>query len=165
MAFIQTDSTLDPGTTEGRRAQLRRLLSARTPEGGSPRGDIEVLEPEFIEYTDDGVLVVKIPVRQWQLNGVDNVQGGILTYMIDCIFGVLSFVTSGCSPVGTVDMTTNYLRPIPAKDDQVTVRAQILTNSRRVMHAKAELFNGAGKVAVTASTNIMKLQAPKEQKS
>ncbi len=100
MAFIKPDPTLDLNTTEGRREQLRQLLNARAQEGASPRGDIEVLETQFIEYTDDDELIVKIPVKPWQVNGFDHVQGGVLTYMIDCIFGTMSFVTSGCNPVG-----------------------------------------------------------------
>ena len=158
MAFIKPDPTLDLNTTEGRREQLRQLLNARAQEGASPRGDIEVLETQFIEYTDDDELIVKIPVKPWQVNGFDHVQGGVLTYMIDCIFGTMSFVTSGYNPVGTMDMTTNYLRPIVLTDnDRITIRARIVTNSRRVMYAEAKLYNSAGKLAVTASTNIIKI--------
>lgn len=161
MAFIPVDTSLDLTTTEGRRSQLRALLGSRAEKGMLPRGDIEVLEPEFIEYTEDEELIVKIPIREWQLNGVDNVQGGILGYMIDCVFGSMSFVISGCSPVGTVDMTSNYLRPITADDQKVTIHAKIITNSKRVMHASAQLYNSKGKLAVTASTNIMKLEPKK----
>ena len=52
MAFIQSDPTLDLTTAEGRRAQLKALLAARAEEGAMPRGDIEVLETEFVEYSD-----------------------------------------------------------------------------------------------------------------
>ena len=135
MAFIQSDPTLDLTTAEGRRAQLKALLAARAEEGAMPRGDIEVLETEFVEYTDEGELTVKIPIRPWQVNGFDNVQGGILTYMIDCIFGTMSFVTNGCQPVGTIDSTSNYLRPVLLSDETVTIRARAVTNSKRMIHA------------------------------
>ena len=59
MAFIQSDPTLDLTTAEGRRAQLKALLAARAEEGAMPRGDIEVLETEFVEYTDEGELTVR----------------------------------------------------------------------------------------------------------
>lgn len=161
MAFIQTDTTLDPTAAEGRRAQLRSLLSARAKEGAAPRGDIEVLETEFVEYTDEGELTVIIPIRPWQVNGLDHVQGGILSYMIDCIFGSMSFVLNGCQPVGTIDSTTNYLRPVTLDDEKVTIRARAVTNSKKIIHATAELYNAKGKPAVTASSNIMKQNAPK----
>lgn len=161
MAFIQSDPTLDLTTAEGRRAQLKALLAARAEEGAMPRGDIEVLETEFVEYSDEGELTVKIPIRPWQVNGFDNVQGGILTYMIDCIFGTMSFVTNGCQPVGTIDSTSNYLRPVLLSDETVTIRARAVTNSKRMIHATAELYNAKGKPAVTASSNIMKQNAPK----
>ena len=109
MAYMKPDPNLDLNTTEGRREQLRQLLGSRAQKNSDPRGDIEVLQPQFIEYTDDDELVVEIPVRPWQVNGIDQVQGGVLAYMIDCVFGPLSFVTSGYNPVGTMDMTTNYL--------------------------------------------------------
>lgn len=158
MAYMKPDPNLDLNTTEGRREQLRQLLGSRAQKNSDPRGDIEVLQPQFIEYTDDDELVVEIPVRPWQVNGIDQVQGGVLAYMIDCVFGPLSFVTSGYNPVGTMDMTTNYLRPIVLTDnDRITIRARIITNSRRVMYAEAKLYNSAGKLAVTASTNIIKI--------
>ncbi len=160
MAFIPTDDIPALTTPEGRRECLRALLAARAEKGEIPRGDIEVLETEFQEYTDDGELTVKIPVRPWQVNGLDNVQGGILIYMIDCVFGAMSFVTNECRPVGTIDTTANYLRPVTLADGEVTIRARAVTNSRRMIHATAELYNAKGKVAVTASTNIMKQNPP-----
>ena len=164
MAFIPIDRIPDLKTPEGRRECLRTLFAARAEEGKTPRGDIEVLETVFQEYTDEGELTVKIPVRPWQVNGLDNVQGGILIYMIDCVFGAMSYVTNECQPVGTIDTTANYLRPVTLSDGEVTIRARAVTNSRRMIHATAELYNARGKAAVTASTNIMKQKAPETGK-
>lgn len=164
MAFIPIDDMPALTTPEGRRECLRMLFAARAGEGKTPRGDIEVLETEFDGYTDEGELTVRIPVRPWQVNGLDNVQGGILVYMIDCVFGAMSFVTNECGPVGTIDTTANYLRPVTLEDGWVTIRARAVTNSRRMIHATAELYNARGKVAVTASTNIMKKNSPAAEK-
>jgi acyl-coenzyme A thioesterase PaaI-like protein len=57
---------------------------------------------------------------------------------------------------GTLDMNTNYLRPVKADGRKITVKARFVTNAKRTLHGEAVLYNSDGKVAVTASTNMMK---------
>lgn len=143
-------------TTEELRKQLRDILSDRAPEGAQPQGDIQVLKPEFIEYSDDGWLTVDFLPQAWQKNGINVVQGGILGYMLDCVFGPFAFIASEKKLAGTIDTTTNFLRPVIADGRKIRVRARMVTNAKRTMHAEGILYNADGKVAVTASTNLMK---------
>lgn len=138
------------------REKLKAILSERAAEGVKPIGDIQVLKPEFIDYTDDGVLIVDFEPQDWHENGIHLVQGGILSYMLDCVFGPFAYVISEGKMSGTLDMQTNYLRPVFADGRKIRVEAHVITNSKRTIHAEAKLYNGDGKVAVTASTNLMK---------
>lgn len=138
------------------REKLRAILSDRAAAGERPKGDIQVLEPEFIDYDDEGWLTVDFLPQDWQKNGINVVQGGILGYMLDCVFGPFAFIVSEKKLAGTIDTTTNFLRPVIADGRKIRVKARMITNAKRMMHAEGVLYNADGKVAVTASTNLMK---------
>ena len=138
------------------REKLRVILSDRAAEGEQPKGDIQVLEPEFVDYDDEGWLTVDFLPQDWQKNGINVVQGGILGYMLDCVFGPFAFIVSEKKLAGTIDTTTNFLRPVIADGRKIRVKARMITNAKRMMHAEGILYNADGKAAVTASTNLMK---------
>ena len=138
------------------REKLKAILSDRAAEGEQPKGDIQVLEPEFVDYDDEGWLTVDFLPQDWQKNGINFVQGGILGYMLDCVFGPFAFIVSEKKLAGTIDTTTNFLRPVIADGRKIRVKARMITNAKRMMHAEGILYNADGKVAVTASTNLMK---------
>ena len=137
------------------KAKLEAIFSDRPPKDQLPKGDIQVLKPEFIDYDGDWLTLKFIP-QEWQKNGINVVQGGILGYMLDCTFGPFAFVLSEGKLAGTVDMTTNFLRPVIADGRSIKVKARMLTNAKRIMHIEGIIFNADGKVAVTASANLMK---------
>ena len=138
------------------REKLRAILSDRAAAGERPKGDIQVLKPEFVDYDDEGWLTVDFLPQDWQKNGINVVQGGILGYMLDCVFGPFAFIVSEKKLAGTIDTTTNFLRPVTADGRKIRVKARMITNAKRMMHAEGILYNADGKVAVTASTNLMK---------
>ena len=138
------------------REKLRAILSDRAAAGERPKGDIQVLEPEFVDYDDEGWLTVDFLPQDWQKNGINVVQGGRLGYMLDCVFGPFAFIVSEKKLAGTIDTTTNFLRPVIADGRKIRVKARMITNAKRMMHAEGILYNADGKVAVTASTNLMK---------
>ncbi len=132
------------------------MYNRRAKPGEAPRGDIRTIQPEFIEYSDEGVLTVKVPLQEWQVNDFNTIQGGLLAYMIDTVVGPLGFIVSGCDSIGTVDLSTTYLRPVTLDDEYVIIKAQVKASGKRIMHAKAELYTPNGKLAVSAVTNILK---------
>lgn len=138
------------------REKLRAIFSDVAAEGQNPKGDIQVLRPEFIDYDSEGWLTVDFLPQEWQKNGLNVVQGGILGYMLDCVFGPFAFIVSEKKLAGTIDTTTNFLRPVIADGRKIRVKARMITNAKRMMHAEGILYNADGKAAVTASTNLMK---------
>ena len=89
-------------------------------------------------------------------NGLNVVQGGVLTYMIDAVVGPLGYAYSETDLSGTVDLSTSYVRPVSRDDAFVTIVARVRSNTRRMAYIEAELFTADGKLAATAVTNIMK---------
>jgi uncharacterized protein (TIGR00369 family) len=138
------------------KTKLKDIFSDRAKKGELPKGDRQVLKPEFIDYSEDGWVTVEFIPEEWQQNGLDVVQGGVLSYMIDCVFGPFAYVVTDKKLAGTLDMNTNYLRPVKADGRKITVKARFVTNAKRTLHGEAVLYNADGKVAVTASTNMMK---------
>ncbi len=82
-----------------------------------------------------------------QGNGV--VQGGIVSAMLDfgMVFSVFSTIGAGTT-IATLSQTTNYLRPAPAGD--FTVEGAVDRTGRTVAHARAVLFDAAGRQVATA---------------
>ena len=145
---------IDLTTYEGRLEAFNKVYD---PELGLT-GDIITLKPEFVEYKMDDTLTVRFHPKEWQLNGLGYVQGGFLSAMIDVVCGPMSDVCSQRHSAGTLDMLTNYFRPVTMDDTDILVKARITMETKRVMHIEAELLKADGKGAVTASTNIMKRQ-------
>ncbi len=157
---IGNDSEIIPANGDRTIEEIRQLCkpmyNRRAKTGELPIGDIRTIQPEFIDYSDEGVLTVKVPLQAWQVNDFNTIQGGLLAYMIDTVVGPLGFIVSGCDSIGTVDLTTTYLRPVTLADKYVIIKAQVKASGKRIMHAKAELYTPNGKLAVSAVTNILK---------
>lgn len=159
-------SVIDKGDREQllseRREVLKLIFSERVLEGEEHETDLQVLEPEFISYTDDEVLTVRIPVKKWMGNGLRVVQGGVMSYMFDAVVGPMAFAYSETDLSGTIDLSTSYLRPVLPTDPYVTIVSRVRSNTRRMVYIEAELYDCRGKLCTTAVTNIMKGHKRKE---
>lgn len=141
---------------EDRKAALKKIFSVRAEEGVTPVGDVQMLQPEFVEYTEDDILTLKYKIFDWQVSNIGYIQAGFLISMIDCACGAMSDVCSNLTSAGTIDMNTYFMRPITKEDGEVTVVADLSSSTKRIMHFKAELFNSKGKPALEVVMNIMK---------
>lgn len=137
------------------REDLEGIFSKRVKEGDMPKNDSELLKPELAGF-DGSRLTLKFPLELWQCNGQGNIQGGIISCMMDLGFGALAHVLSG-GPVATVDMTTSYIRGIKPAEKHVTAEIEFTHIGRRMLHGEARVLNGEGRLAASASTNIMRL--------
>lgn len=145
-----------------RREILKLIFSERALEGEEYETDLQVLAPEFVSYTDDEVLTVRIPVKKWMGNGLRVVQGGIMSYMIDAVVGPMGFAYSETDLSGTIDLSLSYLRPVSPDDPYVEIVCRVRSNTRRMVYIEAELYDCRGKLCTTATTNIMKGHKAKE---
>ena len=155
--LIKADlSEFDLDKYEGRKAALKAIFNVRAGEGEALVGDVQMLQPQFVDYTEDDILTVKYRICDWQLSNIGYIQAGFLVAMVDCAYGPMSDVCSGMKSAGTIDMNSYFLRPITMEDGEVTVVVRLTTNTRRIMHFKAELLNSKGKTALEMNINVMK---------
>ena len=143
--------------TEEKKAKLIEIFSQRTKKGGLPANDSELLQPEFIELTEDGLLTLKFPVSNWQRNQLGNLQGGMIGCMFDLAFGAFSYVLLDCNPTATIDMTLNFIRPVGPSEERLIVKTVFKGQGRRILYGESEAYNTKDKLSATASTNIIRL--------
>ncbi|MBR5229018.1 MAG: hypothetical protein IKV96_04185 [Firmicutes bacterium] len=149
-------SEFDLNTYQDRKAAFEKIFSVRAAEGETPVGDIQMLQPIFVDYTEEEVLTLKFNIFDWQVSNIGYIQAGFLVAMVDCAYGPMSDVCSDLKSAGTIDFNTYFLRPITKEDEEVTVVVKLTTNTRRIMHFKAELLNSKGKTALEMNINVMK---------
>ena len=142
---------------EEQRAKLIEIFSQRAKKGIMPANDSELLQPEFVELTEAGLLTLKFPVLSWQRNQTGNLQGGMISCMMDLPFGAFAYVTFGFTPPATINMATNYIRPIGPSEDSLIIKTIFRGKGRRVLYGESEAYNAKGKLSATASTNIIKI--------
>jgi len=142
---------------EEERAKLIEIFSQRAKEKTMPVNDAELLQPEFIELTEGGLLTLKFPVWGWQRNQLGNLQGGMIGCMMDLVFGTFGYVTFGCKPAATINMTTNYIRPVTPQENYLIIKTIFKGKGRRVLYGESEAYNTKDKLSATGSTNIIQL--------
>jgi uncharacterized protein (TIGR00369 family) len=136
---------------------IREIISDRAAPGDTPRGDFQVLMGDFIDYTDDGELIVKYPVKEWQCNGLDVMQGGVMGYIADATFGPLGYAIFSRTSAVTIDMTTNFLRGVNITVAYLIAKTRVLTKGRNIAHMECKLYNPEGKLVMHSTANMMKI--------
>jgi len=143
--------------TEEKKAKLIEIFSQRAKKETTPANDSELLQPEFIELTEEGLLTLKFPVSGWQRNQLGNLQGGMIGCMIDLTFGAFGYVLFGCNPTASINMTINYIRPVGPSENYLITKTVFKGQGRRILYGESEAYNREGKLSATASTNIIRL--------
>lgn len=87
------------------------------------------------------------------LNPMGIVQGGILAAMLDDAMGMIGMLKlQGKSWVSTIDLNTQYLRPVRKGD--VTVCAKIVSTGKNIMFAEGELYDSRNKLSARATCSL-----------
>ena len=110
------------------------------------------LKAEFASC-DDGAreLALRFPLRDWQVNGLGTLHGGMVNTMMDLAMSMAVYCFSRQSIPPTVSMTANFLRPVPMDGGFVLVRARLTSLGRRNATAYCEaIVPATGKTACTA---------------
>lgn len=146
-------------THEERKEKLRVLCDRDDELNGKAEG-VEIFKSEFIDYTDDDVLIIKYYIKPWQRNPFGNLQGGMLCYYIDATAGGLSWVTVDCEPVGTVDINVDFIRAVDADDDYIIVKSKVISIGRRVIVATSEVYDPDGWLMAIGTINTTRTLPP-----
>lgn len=89
-------------------------------------------------------------------NPLQMFQGGFLCGAFDEVFGPLTYMAAG-QPVVTIEMSTSFIRPFTAKDEFITIRAEVVNKSKTLIVLKAEARSKAGKLIATSTNHSLVL--------
>ena len=143
---------------EERKAALMKVIDR--DDELNEKGGAELFDTEFVDYTEDGEFIMKINIKPWMRNPFGNMQGGMISYFIDAVAGILSWVEVNCDPVGTVDLNVNFIRGVEEKIDYIIVKSKVISIGRRVVVATAEVRDPEGWLMAIGTTNTTRLLPP-----
>lgn len=93
------------------------------------------------------------------LNPAGNIQGGILTAMMDDAMGpAVLLASNGRKIASSIDINVHFLRPV--KPGSITVKARVIRFGRSIAFAEAELFDEGGKLSARATSSAQVTDLP-----
>lgn len=107
------------------------------------------MQARFVDYESRRSLAVVFPVLEESLNPLQTMQGGFIAAAFDNAFGPLSYLAARV-PCVTLNLNTQYIRPI-ASGDHLTVRAAVIARNSQVLQMTAEAHDSRNKLIATAS--------------
>lgn len=127
-------------------AHWREILT-----GPDMSGATAFLRFELIDFdSTDGWCEAYFTAGDETLNPAGNVQGGFIAAMLDEVMSVAgSIVQPGPAMVPTLQMTTNFLRPVPP--GRLIGRGEVLRAGRTTLHTHGVLRDLTGTVLAEAT--------------
>ena len=134
--------------TQKKMEQIAQMWNARG------KGLITHMALEIEEVSTEGVQV-RMPFNPDFCVDVDQtlLHGGILTALLDSVFGLINFVTiEGVSTMATLDLRVDYLRPARSRTD-VIVRAHCFRKPRHIAFDSGSIwFDGQEDAEIARGT-------------
>jgi len=134
-------------------SELKSLETAFHAKVQNPPNCFLYMKGEYRAYESRTALTVGFPVLPEYHNPVQVMQGGFITAAIDNTIGPLSYLAAR-SPCTTLDLHTQYIRPIAAGDTLV-VTARVTSHSPHTLTFEAEALNGKGKLVAQATATML----------
>ena len=156
------DGTLARRDGEDEQSYMERVLREVTRNDGFCGPDTpcsiyrinDMLAPELAACSAaDKSLTLSVSVREWMLNPVGTLHGGIMSTMLDMSMGMLTRYLRQTGKVSTVSLAVNFLRPVQP-GEKVFLHAEVQKLGRRVAFLQAQIL-ADGKTAAAASATFM----------
>ncbi len=124
--------------------------------GDVPQGPISLLLGNILVEADEGTATVAMPAHGWLCNAQANVYGGATAYMAhDTMAAAVQTTLPKATSHATLDLTVNFVRPIPADGRELRCRARVFHRGRTFAVAGAEVLNADAKTVATASSSFI----------
>ncbi len=114
------------------------------------------MQGRLVDFSQER-LTIAFPVLESYLNPAGSMQGGFITAAFDNVFGPLCQAVTGSKSTTTVDLYTNYHRPIFV-GDELTIIASLIVKGKTKIHMTAEAYNRENKIIATAISNYVYLK-------
>lgn len=95
-----------------------------------------------IDLSDDYMVKCTIdPVQDFHRGGMgtQSVNGAVLSAIFDLVIGLVGFVNANNHRTGTVQINSNFLKPL--KGNKVLVEGKLIKKGKSLVFARAEIFN------------------------
>lgn len=106
---------------------------------------------------EEGLVKMRFTVKEYMLNPIKIIHGGVLATMLDELMGAAGFLMN--RPVGyaTINMNVDFLHS--AKLNEILIgEGKVVRAGKTVMHTEAKLTNADGKVVAKATSNLIATQ-------
>ena len=111
---------------------------------------------EFVDFEAGRSLTAEWPVSDRHRGPSGRLQGGILAAYFDNTVGPLAFLAGGGFYV-SVDLSTDFLRPVLPGDDTVVVEAELVGETSRLHFIRGECRRPDGTVVALCRTKLIEV--------
>ncbi|MFC6666347.1 PaaI family thioesterase [Deinococcus radiopugnans] len=103
-----------------------------------------------------GKVTFHLRPEEFHYNPIGSVHGGVYATLLDSALGcaIHTMLPAGVGYT-TLDLAVKYLRPLRLGMGEVRAVAEVISVSRRVATASAQIVDDAGKVYATATTTCL----------
>jgi len=123
-----------------------------------PAAPIGLLLGLTLVEVEEGAATVVAPAHEWLCAPEARVYGGVTAYLAhDSMAIALQSTLPKATGYATLDLTVNFVRPIPADGRELRARARVFHKGRTFAVAGTEIVNADGKTVATASSSSMVL--------
>lgn len=85
----------------------------------------------------DQTITLEFPVLEWQLNPYNMMHGGLIATAFDEAFGIFSAYLCNGKSVVSVNISLNYLKPIPM-NDSILITAKVTSLGKKLITVLGE---------------------------
>ena len=106
---------------------------------------------------EEGLVKMRFTVKEYMLNPIKIIHGGVLATMLDELMGAAGFLMN--RPVGyaTINLNVDFLHS--AKLNEILIgEGKVIRAGKTVMHTEAKITNADGKVVAKATSNLIATQ-------
>jgi uncharacterized protein (TIGR00369 family) len=132
---------------------LRAVIS-----GEIPPAPMALLLGMTIVEVDEGTATTAMPAHEWLCAPEARVYGGVTANLAhDAMAIAIHSMLPRATSYATLDLTVNFVRPIPADGRSLRARARVFHRGRTFAVAGAEVLNADGKTVATATSSSVVL--------
>ena len=99
---------------------------------------------------DEKAVTLRFPVKAWQLNPMGVMHGGMICTAMDITMGCAAYMLSHGAHTPTIEMSVNFIRPVP-NGDFLSIRAYADHAGKRFVQLRCEaVLQSSNQIAATA---------------
>lgn len=122
---------------------------------------LRALGGRFVEYEPGRSLAAEWTVHDRHRGPSGRLQGGIVGAYFDNTVGPLAFLTGGGFYV-SVDLTTEFLRPVRPEDRQVLVEAEVAGQTSRLLFIEGRVRRAGGTAVALCRSKLIAVDEASE---